>query len=188
MNTEYKDVLEEINKLEALFNPPPIVVSELQTFQAKMRYLFDNFLYQRFHDLSAFVEYSQLPNEKKSHNRLPHVIERAAKAKEELKDMFFSHHDYWNFDEKTNLAIPLLEAALRKPHYGECIGINQLCERCCAEITYHVTPTKTWTNERGIQMYQRLQELKQMEAKLKLAQSLEAELISEKSNNGKTKI
>jgi len=188
MNSQYKDILEEIKRLEALIYPAPVIVTELETFQAKIRYFFDNFLYERFHDLGAFVEYTQLPEDKKKINKIIHVKERAIKAKEDFKDMFFSNHDYWNFDEKTNLAMPFLESSLKKPHHGECLGINELCERCCAEMTYHLPPTKTWTNEQGRQMYDRLEELKKMEAKIKLAQSLENELSFDNSNITKTKI
>ncbi len=188
MSDEYTNILQEIKNLEELIHPETVKVSELETFQAKMRYFFDNFLYERFHDLSSFVEYMQLPESKKQANRFMHVKERAIQSKEDFKSMFFSHHEYWDFDEKTNLAIPFLEFALGKAHHGECLGINELCERCTAEAIYKLPPSKTWTNEQGIQMYERLQELKKMEVNIKLAQSLENELSLNNSNITKTKI
>lgn len=189
MNPEYKHILEEIKRIEDCLKPPPYRASESEHLQAKTRYFFDNYLYEKFHDLSAFVEFSQLPQDKKTPSRSRHIEERAVKAKEELQNMFFSSEEYWNIDSKTNQASINLAEALSYGHYGECTGIHKLCERCCAETIYRLPPTKTWTNEQGAELYAQLNYLKEMEKKIILANSLENELDnSEYLNPGKTKI
>jgi hypothetical protein len=192
MNTEYQSILEEINRIEKLLNPPPYEVTELDHFQAKVRYFFDNFLYQRFHDLSLFVEFSQISKEKQTSARLTHVEERAINSKESLQEMFFSnsHTEYWDSDDRTNEAMIQLAQALSYGHYGECTGVAKLCERCCAELIYKLPPTKTWPNEEGAGLYQRLTHLKEMEKKIKLANSLQKELSNEQlsEQSQKTKL
>lgn len=189
MNTEYQNLLDEIHLLEACLHPPAYEVSMEEHVKAKVRYFFDNCLYEKFHDLSSFVEFSQLPNEKQISSKVTQIKDRAIKSKEEIQSMFFSSDDYWNTDEKTNQAITLLSHALSHAHYGACTGIPQACERCYAETIYKLPSTKNWSNEEGAELYQRLKNLKDMEKQIRLAQSLEQDLhysdIESKNNKSK---
>jgi hypothetical protein len=189
MNTEYESILAEITRIESCINPPPYEVTETEHIQAKMRYFFDNYLYERFHDLSSIGEFFLQPKDKQTSSRFAYLEERYTKSKDELQKMFFSSMDYWDMDEKTNQAMIHLAQALAYGHYGECTGTSTVCERCCAENIYKLPSTKTWTNEEGTELYERLKTLKEMEKKIKLASSLEKELLnSETTQSSKTKI
>jgi hypothetical protein len=191
MNDEYVKLLKEKQELEAKLLPPLAPVSELDHFKAKLRYFFDNVLFEKFYDLNTFIEYKRLPIEYQTKTELEYrsLEDRALQSKAELQAMFYFEGDIWDSSKQANEAAPIIANGLSNKHDGDCMGSPTICERCYAEKTYDLPKTATWNQEEGQRMVYRLEELKKQERSILLANQLENNLPTYNENiNKKTKL
>lgn len=189
---EYENILKEIKELEDKLCPPPAQVSEIDHLKAKMRFLFENVIYERLYDISKFLDYHNKPKEEqtKSEDEYNKLKEEATKAKDYLFELADNEDeiDPWDASEYVNKSMVHLKNGLDDMHGGDCTAFACTCQRCYTESVYKLPHTATWGKHEGHKLYYRLDKLREQKKIIELANKLENELAAPPDSSGQGRL